>query len=97
MKPLLRACTISCVAMGLGDAVCQSLGSNDGKGLNWPQMWRFAFAGATLHGPYFYYGFRLIDRVPMMGVTTALGKSLTKTVVTQGSFGSERLLFLLTV
>lgn len=74
--------------MGGGDAICQMLlaksSSVDGKvALDTGEVSRFALAGATLHGPYFYYGFKLMDRVPMYGVKTALGKSLTKTLVTQ--------------
>lgn len=84
MKALLRASAISCVVMGSGDIICQLISAtHEKKELDWAQSARFALAGATLHGPYFLYGFRLVDRIPLHGVHTALGRSVSKTLVTQ--------------
>jgi hypothetical protein len=44
---------------------------------------RFAIVGATLHGPFFLYGFGLIDKLPLQKIKSALGKALAKTLVTQ--------------
>ncbi len=52
--------------------------------LDYAQTARFALIGLTLHGPYFLFGFRLIDKIPMGSIKSALGRSLTKTIVTQG-------------
>jgi protein Mpv17 len=82
MKAVFKASIISGCVMGVGDAICQTITGN-GSPIKWDQIGRFALVGATLHGPYFLYGFRLIDKVPLVGVRTALGRSVTKTLVTQ--------------
>ena len=45
-----------------GDLINQKLIKKQ-ENVNWRQSLRFALVGATLHGPYFFFGFKGLDRV----------------------------------
>ncbi|GLI70563.1 hypothetical protein VaNZ11_015486 [Volvox africanus] len=67
MAPVARAGLTSCIIMSAGDIICQSLQRRNKSGaLNWASHdWkrtaRFGLIGATLHGPFFLWGFQMID------------------------------------
>ena len=112
-EPIVRAGLTSCVVMGVGDALCQSLldtrtlqsnqnhpdashpndvvrstdtvsseQTHSGTEEDKPRWdpWRtarFSLIGLTLHGPYFYTGFRTLDTYfgPSKSIATALKKT----------------------
>ena len=47
--------------------------------IDWQKVARFGIVGATLHGPYFFFGFKFIDRIFGTGrnLKTVISKSLT--------------------
>lgn len=84
MRAVVRAGAFSCVVMASGDVLCQYIQKRDtDKSIDWSQTARFALTGLTLHGPYFLYGFRLIDKVPLNMVKSGLGKSIAKSLLVQ--------------
>lgn len=81
MRALARASAFSCVVMAVGDATRQRI---QGKKWDPRETLRFAVVGATLHGPFFLYGFGAMEKLPFLSrVKSALGRALAKTAVTQ--------------
>ncbi|PNW76617.1 hypothetical protein CHLRE_11g467738v5 [Chlamydomonas reinhardtii] len=82
LAPAARAGLTSCVVMSAGDVICQSL---QRRGKNTPYDWnrtaRFGLIGLTLHGPYFLWGFRMIDE--RFGPAKNLGTAIRKTAFGQ--------------
>lgn len=83
LRPLARAALTSGVLLASGDVVCQCIQRNQLSltGHNWTRTARFAVIGLTLHGPFFHFGFRALDR--RFGPATTTSNVLTKTVVGQ--------------
>lgn len=85
---MLKAAGISATSMFLGDLARQKLSGDDESSLCFSSAGRFALVGATLHGPYFYQTFRLIDRLPIPAVVRGagrLGPVIFRTLVVQCS------------
>ena len=61
MHPIAKASLISASCAVAGDAACQRLTRRRGPH-DWRRSMRFAAVGATMHGPFFYTGFRWLDR-----------------------------------
>ncbi|GLC52047.1 hypothetical protein PLESTB_000576600 [Pleodorina starrii] len=68
LAPVARAGLTSCIIMQAGDVVCQALqrrnktGSLDWAAHDWRRTARFGLVGLTLHGPFFLWGFRMLDQ-----------------------------------
>ena len=69
MRPILRASLLSGAAMATGDAIQQSLGRARARRAgqaqpewSWPRTARFAGVGLAIHGPFFAWGFGVLDR-----------------------------------
>lgn len=81
-SPVLRQIGKAALTSGslytLGDVVNQKLLIKKER-LDWRQTLRFALVGATLHGPYFLGGFKVLDRVFGTGrsLSTVLLKSIS--------------------
>ena len=81
-SPVLRQIGKAALTSGslytLGDVVNQKLLIRKER-LDWGQTVRFAIVGATLHGPYFLGGFKVLDRVFGTGrsLSTVLIKSIS--------------------
>jgi hypothetical protein len=52
------------------------------QGNDWDRTARFGMLGITLHGPFFLYGFRWLDRslAPLLGQTVSLRTSAVKAI-----------------
>jgi protein Mpv17 len=76
LKPLLIASATSGITFTIGDIIQQSLSTYSYNGR---QTAEFAFIGATLHGPYFMHGFKVLDYLygPKKTFTNVLKKSIT--------------------
>ncbi|GIL42297.1 hypothetical protein Vafri_318 [Volvox africanus] len=67
MAPVARASLTSCIIMSAGDIICQSIQRRNKSGAltcsshDWKRTARFGIIGATLHGPFFLWGFQMID------------------------------------
>ncbi|EFJ47454.1 hypothetical protein VOLCADRAFT_92190 [Volvox carteri f. nagariensis] len=67
VAPVVRAGVTSCIVMQAGDILCQSIqrrnksGALDWGAHDWKRTARFGLIGLTLHGPFFLWGFRMID------------------------------------
>lgn len=74
----LRKCVLSDIVIGAGDILCQTITKNSDT-LDQRQVARFALVGATIHAPYWFYGFRLMDKLPLgpISVKTAIIRSLS--------------------
>lgn len=86
LHPVLRAGLVSGASMTAGDAICQCIRAKAaGKDvrLNWRQSARFGLVGLTLHGPFFYSGFRWLDS--RFGTAATLQKALIKTAAGQAT------------
>lgn len=62
--PVLRAAAVSGCTMAAGDVLCQAIRARQaGRDIriDWRQTARFGTVGLTLHGPFFYHGFRFLD------------------------------------
>jgi protein Mpv17 len=76
---MLRAALTSCSLYAIGDAINQKVFKGD---VNLIQTLKFSIVGLTLHGPYFYRAFQLLDaRYPQRTLTTAIRKALVGQVV----------------
>lgn len=62
---VLKASLTSGGVMTVGDCIYQSFEQAQGVTTthDWQRTARFAIVGATLHGPFFHQGFKLIDRI----------------------------------
>ncbi|KAG2498721.1 hypothetical protein HYH03_003461 [Edaphochlamys debaryana] len=84
LPPVPRAALTSCVVMSTGDVVCQAIQRRGKPGAwsdmrqhDWSRTARFGLIGLTLHGPYFLWGFRMIDNKfgPATNLLTAAKKT----------------------
>ncbi|KAG1666162.1 hypothetical protein FOA52_011574 [Chlamydomonas sp. UWO 241] len=78
LPPGVRAGLLSATVMSAGDVACQKLQKRSLVApVDWKRTGRFAVVGATIHGPFFFYGFRWLDSVVKgaQGVKTALTKT----------------------
>ena len=80
LPPLLKASLTSGTVMACGDMLCQKIRQPKNP-VNWPQTSRFAIIGATLHGPYFFKGFRWLDT--RFGTSNSLQHAITKSLIGQ--------------
>ncbi|KAJ3187010.1 hypothetical protein HDU85_007048 [Gaertneriomyces sp. JEL0708] len=91
---LARASATSGALYVLGDLLNQvvveprtnppnGLSQTQSTNVDWVRALKFGFTGALLHGPYFLYGFRMLDRVcgPSRSLSTVLKKSALGQVV----------------
>ncbi|PSC72962.1 peroxisomal membrane [Micractinium conductrix] len=70
--------------MTAGDALCQCIRARTAgreARLDWRQSARFGLVGLTLHGPFFFHGFRWLDA--RFGAAATLQKALVKTAAGQ--------------
>eukprot|EP01023_Acetabularia_acetabulum_P019280 TRINITY_DN19801_c0_g2_i1.p3 TRINITY_DN19801_c0_g2~~TRINITY_DN19801_c0_g2_i1.p3 ORF type:complete len:210 (-),score=9.08 TRINITY_DN19801_c0_g2_i1:522-1061(-) len=82
VRPVAQAALTSAVVMGCGDLVCQAIQQRNKRvQFDWNRSYRFAVVGLTLHGPFFYFGFRALDSY--MGAARTLRIALKKTAVGQ--------------
>lgn len=84
-RPMVRAALTSGTVMAAGDAMCQTIrhrfaGKRDIK-IDLAQSARFGLVGLTLHGPFFFYGFRWLDTA--FGTNATLRKAVVKTLTGQ--------------
>jgi len=64
LHPAVRAGMTSASIMATGDVLCQKLQQRSLVGpVDWRRTGRFAVVGATVHGPFFMYGFKWLDTV----------------------------------
>ncbi|KAJ3158102.1 hypothetical protein HDU86_003054 [Geranomyces michiganensis] len=87
MHPALKASLTSGVLFTAGDILSQKLvpslaSHNLQQGMDWPRTAKFGLCGALLHGPYFLYGFRQVDRLIGGGQPTFLN-AVKKAAVSQ--------------
>lgn len=75
---MLKRCLVSGVVVAAGDVLCQSITNPTYDGL---RTIRFAIVGTTLHAPYWFYGFRFIDKLPLGGQT--LMSAFRRSIATQ--------------
>lgn len=83
-RPVVRSALTSCTLMACGDTISQAIRSHAARKevvIDSLQTARFAIIGATWHGPYFFTGFRWLDRT--FGSSATLAKAATKTLVGQ--------------
>eukprot|EP00899_Mesostigma_viride_P016080 jgi/Mesvir1/24473/Mv21833-RA.1 len=84
-----KAMLTSSVVMGSGDVVCQLIQADSLKksiadrltAIDTERVSRFGILGLTLHGPYFYHGFRWLDT--RYGPSKVFRTALLKTLVGQ--------------
>lgn len=64
MHPIAKASLISASCAVAGDAACQRLQRRGVRGArhDWRRSMRFAGVGFFMHGPFFFSGFRWLDR-----------------------------------
>ncbi|KAJ3165715.1 hypothetical protein HDU88_003908 [Geranomyces variabilis] len=87
MHPALKASLTSGVLFTAGDILSQklvpSLASHDPQGfVDWERTAKFGLCGAVLHGPYFLYGFRHVDRLIGTG-KPSFANAIKKAAVSQ--------------
>lgn len=83
-KPVFKAALTSASVMAVGDALCQTIrcrAANQDISINIKQTARFGLIGLTLHGPYFYHSFRLLDKA--LGPSVSLLQAAKKTALGQ--------------
>lgn len=83
LYPLFRSSAIASITLGGGDFLSQQIeGGHSSREWDWQRTLRFAIVGATLQGPYFYLGFRQVDKIfgPQQTLVTAMKKTLTSQV-----------------
>jgi len=73
-----RKCLASGLVVATGDGICQMI---EGAPFDVRRNVRFAIAGATLHAPFWLYGFKLIDKLPLGGI--GLMSAVRRTLATQ--------------
>jgi protein Mpv17 len=77
MHPLLRASLTSGILYSIGDITTQTISLEKGSEIDVNRVAKFALTGSLLHGPYFLYGFRLLDsKFPGASLKRALSKAL---------------------
>ncbi|KAI8917556.1 hypothetical protein DFJ77DRAFT_456824 [Powellomyces hirtus] len=88
MHPALRASLTSGSLFFAGDILSQKLAharsggtSYNAPPIDWNRTGKFALSGLLLHGPYFLYGFRQVDR--LCGHQATLLNAVKKAVVSQ--------------
>jgi hypothetical protein len=81
MTQLLRLSLTSGLIMGTGDVICQTIVNK--QELDIMRTCRFALAGFTIHAPFWSYGFKLIDRVPLHYIKSNIGQAFTRSIITQ--------------
>ena len=79
MRSLVKAALVSGSVMGLGDGARQYIEARNA--FDWESVAKFSLVGATLHGPYFLYAFRLVDKIKIptilsRGVMPVVAKTL---------------------
>lgn len=74
MNRWLRASLTSGILYSIGDITTQTL---SGSEFDLNRVFRFALTGSLLHGPYFLYGFRILDsKFPASSLISSVKKAL---------------------
>lgn len=80
-KALATTCLTSAAAHAVGDLACQAIvdGAAETGDVDGPRLARMTAVGGTLHGPFFFVGFRAVDMaVPSSSAATRLGVAARK-------------------
>ena len=80
VAPIVRSSIIAALTLGGGDVLSQQIESGHStKKWDWERTLRFAIVGASLQGPYFYLGFRQVDKIfgPKQNIANAMKKTIT--------------------
>lgn len=91
-RPTLKAALTSGIVMTAGDALCQAIRNHTNQissshpnhqriSSSWQQSLRFGIIGLTLHGPFFFRGFRWLDTT--FGSSPTLKSAITKVMIGQ--------------
>jgi protein Mpv17 len=90
-RPTLKAALTSGIVMTAGDALCQVIRnhnnspplyiSSSNPSWQWQQSLRFGIIGLTLHGPFFFRGFRWLDTT--FGSSPTLKSAIIKVAIGQ--------------
>ncbi|KAL6756627.1 hypothetical protein V8C86DRAFT_2644125 [Haematococcus lacustris] len=83
MHPVARAALTSGSLMAVADIACQRLTCSPSQPFrcDWRRVARFGLVGATLHGPFFYWGLAALDK--RFGAATTILTAVKKTATGQ--------------
>ncbi|GMH45429.1 hypothetical protein BSKO_13386 [Bryopsis sp. KO-2023] len=82
--PVFKSALTSCAVLTAGDCVTQFVQRRNSKqqgSQDWARTARFSLLGLALHGPYFHFGFKVVDK--LMGASTTWKSALLKTMASQ--------------
>ncbi|CAG9461961.1 unnamed protein product [Pedinophyceae sp. YPF-701] len=90
-RPVVRAAVASGALMATGDVFCQMGGwsasdpedASEARPHDWARTARFGLVGLTLHGPFFYHGFRWIDGLSFLNRSSPIASAVAKSLAVQ--------------
>ncbi|GAX84929.1 hypothetical protein CEUSTIGMA_g12350.t1 [Chlamydomonas eustigma] len=84
VAPVLKAAVISSTVMSAGDILCQKIQKRSAMAVvDLNRTSRFALVGLTMHGPFFYHGYRWLDTFTTTTGPPSLKGALLKTSIGQ--------------